>query len=175
MTKLCITGSLWRESTGVPVDSPHKWPVMQKTCPCRDTSMKNWWYIGLCRAIGIIIRSDFPIWQTVLYWSGVGQGPLVLTEITPTSNECRAWISNCIQTKLWDVTAHHPCPNWNGDLSRLSWWRHEMEKFSALLVLWGHGWIPLTKASDADLWCFLWSAPEETLSQDLWNAILAFT
>ena len=23
----------------------------------------------------------------------------------------------------------------------------------------GHRWIPLTKASDADLWCFLWSAP----------------
>ena len=23
----------------------------------------------------------------------------------------------------------------------------------------GHRWIPLTKASDAGLWCFLWSAP----------------
>ena len=24
----------------------------------------------------------------------------------------------------------------------------------------GHRWIPLIKASDAELWCFLWSAPE---------------
>ena len=24
----------------------------------------------------------------------------------------------------------------------------------------GHRWIPLTKASDAEIWCFLWSAPE---------------
>ena len=24
----------------------------------------------------------------------------------------------------------------------------------------GHRWIPLTKASDAELWCFLWSASE---------------
>ena len=24
----------------------------------------------------------------------------------------------------------------------------------------GHRWIPLTKASDAELWCFLWSAPK---------------
>ena len=24
----------------------------------------------------------------------------------------------------------------------------------------GHRWIPLTKASDAELWCFLWCAPE---------------
>ena len=28
----------------------------------------------------------------------------------------------------------------------------------------GHWWIPLTKlkANDAELWCFLWSAPEQT-------------
>ena len=24
----------------------------------------------------------------------------------------------------------------------------------------GHRWIPLTKASDAEFWCFLWSVPE---------------
>ena len=32
--------------------------------------------------------------------------------------------------------------------------------------LWGefaNRWIPLTKASDAELWCFLWSAPEQTV------------
>ena len=27
----------------------------------------------------------------------------------------------------------------------------------------GHRWIPLTKASDAELWCFLRSAPEQTV------------
>ena len=27
----------------------------------------------------------------------------------------------------------------------------------------GYRWIPLTKASDAELWCFLWSAPEQTV------------
>ena len=27
----------------------------------------------------------------------------------------------------------------------------------------GHRWIPLTKASDAELWCFLWSLPEQTV------------
>ena len=42
-----------------------------------------------------------------------------------------------------------------------AWWRHQMETFSALLALCittGHRWIPRTKASDAELWCFLWSA-----------------
>ena len=36
-----------------------------------------------------------------------------------------------------------------------SWWRDQMETFSALLALCEGN---LTKASDADLWCFLWSA-----------------
>ena len=41
--------------------------------------------------------------------------------------------------------------------------------FNATGLLWGestsHWWIPLTKASDAELWCFLWSAPEQMLEQ----------
>ena len=31
----------------------------------------------------------------------------------------------------------------------------------------GHRWIPLTKAIDANLWCFLWSAPEQTAEQTI--------
>ena len=48
----------------------------------------------------------------------------------------------------------------------VSWWRHQRYTFSALLALCagrefaGHQWIPRTKASDVELWCFLWSAPE---------------
>ena len=41
----------------------------------------------------------------------------------------------------------------------------------------GNRWIPLTKASDAELWCFLWSAPEQTIEQTIetpviWDAIV---
>ena len=40
----------------------------------------------------------------------------------------------------------------------------------------GYRWIPLTKASDVELWCFLWSAPEQTVEQTIpmpviWDAI----
>ena len=45
----------------------------------------------------------------------------------------------------------------------VAWWRHQMETFSASLAICaitGHRWIPHTKASDAELWDFLWSAPE---------------
>ena len=61
-----------------------------------------------------------------------------------------------------------------------TWWRHEMDTFSTLLAL-CEGNLPVTggflwKASDAELWCFLWSAPEqsrrrwfETSSSSLWR------
>ena len=40
----------------------------------------------------------------------------------------------------------------------------------------GHRWIPRTKANDAELWCFLWSASEQTVEQTpetsvIWDAI----
>ena len=40
----------------------------------------------------------------------------------------------------------------------------------------GRRWIPLTQASDAELWCFLWSAPELAVGQTMdapviWDAI----
>ena len=54
-----------------------------------------------------------------------------------------------------------------------------METFSTLLALCegnppvtggfpstGHRWIPITKASDAELWCFLWSGLEQTVKKD---------
>ena len=38
------------------------------------------------------------------------------------------------------------------------WWRQQMEAFFTLMdFVWG---IHCTKASDAELWCFRWSAPE---------------
>ena len=58
-----------------------------------------------------------------------------------------------------------------------------MEAFSALLALvrgiHGHRWIPLTKASDAELWCFHWSALEQTVEKTIetpviWDAIALF-
>ena len=39
----------------------------------------------------------------------------------------------------------------------------------------GHRWIPLTKASDAELWCFLWSAPWiSDYSNQCWTISLAY-
>ena len=59
------------------------------------------------------------------------------------------------------------------DSDATPWWRHQMEKFSALLALCA-GNLPVTgefpmKASGAELWCFLWSAPWIRLSKQSWG------
>ena len=36
----------------------------------------------------------------------------------------------------------------------------------------GHLWFPLTKASDVELWCFLWSTPEQTVEQTIQTPVL---
>ena len=68
-------------------------------------------------------------------------------------------------------------PILNVDLNRCLWniiyshfnealllsWRHQMEKISVLLALCvGHRWI-----RHAELWCFLWSPPEQTIEQTI--------
>ena len=36
----------------------------------------------------------------------------------------------------------------------------------------GYQWITLTKASDAELWCFLWSAPEQAVEQTMETPVI---
>ena len=45
--------------------------------------------------------------------------------------------------------------SWNGNIFCVT--GHLCGEFT------GHWWIPRIKASDAELWCFLWSAPEYTV------------
>ena len=52
-----------------------------------------------------------------------------------------------------------------------------METFSASLALsegksTDHRQIPLTKASDAEFWCFLWSVPLQTLEQTIETPVI---
>ena len=51
----------------------------------------------------------------------------------------------------------------------VTWWRHQMETFPRCRpFVWEcHRWIPLTKASDAELWCFLWSSSKQSWAGDL--------
>ena len=78
-SKLRVTGLCVGNSPG-PVNSPHKWPVTRKIFPFYDVIM----------CVGIIhVRK----WYKLL---GI---PFVITEISKTSIEINAWISNCIRVK----------------------------------------------------------------------------
>ena len=49
-------------------------------------------------------------------------------------------------------------------IHQITWWHHQWKQFPRYWPLdrefTGHGWIPATKVSNAELWCFLWFAPE---------------
>ena len=74
------------------------------------------------------------------------------------------------------------------NISNTPWW-HVIIKWKHFPCYWPfvrgiHQWIPLTKASDAELSCFLWSAPEQTVEQTTvchlfsnqsWNTTMNFT
>ena len=75
-----------------------------------------------------------------------------------TISSSNSWIDivlkyKCIVKLVWDNC--HYFKRWP---QFYSWWRHQMETFSVLLALCeGFRWIPLTKASDVELWYFRWS------------------
>ena len=64
------------------------------------------------------------------------------------------------------------------------WWQDDVIKWKHFFVtgplcgeFTGQRWIPRTKASDAELWCFLWSVPKQTVEQTMarlviWDAIV---
>ena len=56
-------------------------------------------------------------------------------------------------------------------------WKHFQRCWPFVREYTGHRWMPPTKASDAELWCFLWYKPEPTVEQTvdtpvIWDAIV---
>ena len=57
----------------------------------------------------------------------------------------------------------------------VAWWLYQKETFSALLAFCTGkftGRIPITKASGAELWCFLWSVPGYTVGQTIVRLVI---
>ena len=73
------------------------------------------------------------------------------------------WCSSVL-FELWLRTNYKRCRILEWHRTPKSWWRHQMETFPRnwpfVREIHRSRWIPHTKASDAELWCLLWSAPE---------------
>ena len=50
-------------------------------------------------------------------------------------------------------------------------WKHFPLHLPFVMVT-GHRWIPLTEASDLELWWFLWSAHEQTVEQTIHTPVI---
>ena len=95
-------------------------------------------------------------------------------KVTPPLIGCaQTWISPVFIT----VSTRYIC----GNRPLLLFWGHNVMTSSsgktfALLALWGESigqrWIPVTKAGVAELWYFLWSAPEQTVEQTIETPVI---
>ena len=59
---------------------------------------------------------------------------------------------------------------------RDSWWRHQTETFPRfwpfVMESSRHRLIPITKANEAELWCFLWSVLEQTVEKTIGTPVI---
>ena len=80
-----------------------------------------------------------------------------------------AWISNNIYTNRWHVMSHPCTQQFNGGMMTSS--NGNIFRVTGPLCgeFTGHWWIPLTKASDTELWCFLLSCLNKRLSKQSWG------
>ena len=135
-----------------------------ETCPYHDSWYKNSF------AIHVSDRSLFDVDPKGLCYLGCYR-ILIVTAYILKQN------LHDVATKNAEVLPIMACTHCN---SCRSWWRHQKKTFSeSPLVtgpLWGEStgrrWIPLPKAGDAELWCFLWPAPEQTVEQTIETLVI---
>ena len=118
-----------------PVNSPHKWPVTRKMLPFDDVIMRP-----SC-VKDYVHGSPFIVFCC---------GCVTIDLPTPfrVTSLVRCQWSNSEEHENSDQMMTSS----NGNIFRVT--GHWCGEFT------GHRWIPRTKASNAELWCFLWSTPE---------------
>ena len=63
----------------------------------------------------------------------------------------------CVQNTTAKRVCWDPMASYHDDVIK---WKQFPRYWAFVREFTGHQWIPHTKASDTELWCFLWSAPE---------------
>ena len=141
-SKLCVTGLCGRNSP-VTGDSPHKGPVPRKIFPFDDAIICYWTvresYIQFNYAGFYILVVGYR------HWLVVTKAPLPLCEESSAAT--------VVSDVKYDTSPMMTSSNAN--IFRVT--GPLCGEFT------GHRWITRTKASDAELWCFPWSAPKWTV------------
>ena len=164
----------------------HTEPVMQKTSPCDDVIM-SWRRLCPCSLDAPLHPlGHWTAWTTPgsrhqikLMSLLMSSGLVIRRKSDPNTKYGRSavfrghlfsWSLRCFD---FQVLSTLPIGSCDGMVSIESeWWllHDDVIKWKHFPRHWplcgeftGHRWIPRTKASDAELWCFLWSAPEWTV------------
>ena len=113
-------------------------------CCCR--LMKSWLIMFFFNTKFALVRSDD-------WWVSFTRPWAVFTRLGRPDE----WL---VRTLQWNIYAHYciyiMTPS-NGNIFCITGLL--CKEFTS------HWWIPCTKASDMELWCFLWSVPESTVEQ----------
>ena len=164
--------------------------AMPLLCPTFHILNENRFWLLLLKNIDIIIRTSFnQICSAIIKFCLDGMRALSLNTYFMTDEDLVAYSKMGVSTMQWDSCpiSKHTRP-WNPYGANTI--VHDFKIFHHDVIIWnifrvtgplweestGHRWFPLTKASDATPWCFLWSAPEQTLEQTnetpvIWDAI----
>ena len=125
------------------------------------------WTLGQFSLPLVFLLTHTPYW--IVYFSVLTNSWLFYSIYFSTninSFEKKRWLPKLPQRQ--EMFPHFTL-HWNENV--ISWWHHQMETFSTLLALCEGNHRPLgdslAKVSDAELWCFLWSAPEQTIEQTI--------
>ena len=158
-SKLRVTGLCAGNS---PVNSPYKWPATRKMFPFDDVIMN----FGTCHNLYAVMTWQLQnpkesVWchQTVLLWH---LQTFIVRNLQKPTSILKFFLKflyidyllkkrnrlNCITA----ITLISIMTSSNGNIFQVT--GHLCGEFT------GPWWIPHTKASDAELWCFLWSASE---------------
>ena len=130
---------------GGPSALPYLWSVY--SCVIVQLSSSRWAYGPVSQIIYwaiIQILEDF-----FAFWINVPSGDLGShpDDLSVVSDLIRVQVCTCHSSEF------------------VTWWRGNIFCVTGPLCgeFTGHRWIPLTKASDAEMWCFFLSAPERTV------------
>ena len=82
---------------------------------------------------------------------------------------CCQLIGSFVEKNSSKIDIHHIGLGTNAIHDDVIKWKHFPRYWPFVRGIHRSRWIPSTKASDAELWCFLWSAPDKRLSKQPWG------
>ena len=82
---------------------------------------------------------------------------------------CTSWHSKCIHPIGRPGKVHTNCTHLCNTHDDVMKWKYFPRYWPYVRGIHRSRWFPRTKASDAGLWCFIWSAPEKRLIKQWWG------